>query len=659
MTVHHVATTGADTAAGSESAPFRTINHAAQLALPGDTVLVHGGIYREWVKPRHRGLDATRRITYASAPGEHVKITGAEQVTGWTQVSGPVWSVTLANALFGDYNPFELAVEGDWVIRKSLDEPRKHLGDVYLNGQSFYEALTKDELTAPARTEAVDGWTGRMMPLPDVEQTTHRWYAEVGVDTTTLWAAFGDADPNAELVEVNVRRSVFYPAVTGIDYITVRGFELAQAATPWAPPTADQPGLIGPNWAKGWIIEDNVIHDAKCSAVSIGKEITTGHNYFTRRHDKPGYQYQLESVFAARHIGWSRERIGSHVIRNNHIYDCGQNGIVGHLGCVFSQIYDNHIHRIATKREFLGAEIGGIKLHAAIDTEIRHNHIHDCTLGIWLDWQTQGTRVTRNVLHDNTRDLYVEVSHGPYVVDHNIFGSKASLESICEGGAYVANLFAGTVLVDSVMERATPYHLPHSTDVAGYGVIYSGDDRYVGNIFLGAGGDPREVSAAYPRPLRNISGITYGTAAYDKHPASYEEYIALVEANMPADLPAFLPVKNPVMIHENLYLGGAQPYVRETGAVVKVTVPDLVITYDGTSVELELTLPEDFTAQQVPVPTTATLGRVRFPDLLFEAPDGSDLQLGTDLVGVAARGTVVPGPVQSLTGGRNKIAVWG
>ena len=35
---------------------------------------------------------------------------------------------------------------------------------------------------------------------------------------------------------------------------------------PWTPPTADQPGLIGPNWAKGWIIEDNVIHDAKCSA---------------------------------------------------------------------------------------------------------------------------------------------------------------------------------------------------------------------------------------------------------------------------------------------------------------------------------------------------------------------------------------------------------
>ena len=80
-------------------------------------------------------------------------------------------------------------------------------------------------------------------------------------------------------------------------------------------------------------------------------------------------------------------------MRRNRIHDCGQTGIVGHLGCVFSVIEDNHIHHIATKREFYGYEIGGIKLHAAIDTVIRHNLIEDCTLGTWLDWQAQGTRV--------------------------------------------------------------------------------------------------------------------------------------------------------------------------------------------------------------------------------------------------------------------------
>ena len=326
-------------------------------------------------------------------------------------------------------------------------------------------------------------------------------------DQTTIWANFQGADPNTELVEINVRRSVFFPTEHHIDYITVRGFEFAQAACPWTPPTADQPGLIGPNWAKGWIIEDNVIHDAKCSAISIGKEASTGHNYATVRGDKPGYQYQFESVFSARQFGWDKEHIGSHVIRRNTIFDCGQNGIVGHLGCVFSTIEDNHIYNIAIKREFYGYEIAGIKLHAALDVVIRHNRIHDCTLGTWLDWQTQGTRVSRNLYYDNKRDLFVEVSHGPYLVDHNILGSKASLESFSQGGAFVNNLVCGTVFLQPVLERPTPYHAPHSTQVAGYAAIHGGDDRYVGNIFLGG-----DASLAYGPTSR--AGITagYGTA---------------------------------------------------------------------------------------------------------------------------------------------------
>lgn len=86
---------------------------------------------------------------------------------------------------------------------------------------------------------------------------------------------------------------------------------MAQAATSWAPPTADQPGLIGPNWSKGSIIENNIVHDAKCSAISIGKEASTGNIYRTLRKDKPGYQYQLESVFTAERKEWNKETIGS------------------------------------------------------------------------------------------------------------------------------------------------------------------------------------------------------------------------------------------------------------------------------------------------------------------------------------------------------------
>ena len=43
-----------------------------------------------------------------------------------------------------------------------------------------------------------------------------------------------------------------------------------------------------PNWSKGWIIEHNIFHDAKCSAVCLGKEKTTGDNNFYKWRRKPG-----------------------------------------------------------------------------------------------------------------------------------------------------------------------------------------------------------------------------------------------------------------------------------------------------------------------------------------------------------------------------------
>jgi hypothetical protein len=652
--VFHVATSGSDTADGSAQQPFRTINRAAEQARAGDTVVVHAGAYREWVKPRHGGLSDARRITYQAAADEHVVIKGSERITDWAPDGGTVWKATVPNALFGDFNPYAEEVAGDWIVYRK-GAPRKHLGDVYLNGLSFYEVASRAELDdPPLRTEMLDDWTGTTVAVGNPEQTRLVWHAEVGGDTTTIWANFQGADPNTELTEINVRRSVFYPDAHHIDYITVRGFEFAQAATPWAPPTADQPGLIGPNWAKGWVIEDNVIHDAKCSAISIGKDASTGHNYATDRGDKPGYQYQLESVFTARQLGWDEEHIGSHVIRRNTIFDCGQNGIVGHLGCVFSTIEDNHIYNIAIKREFYGYEIAGIKLHAAIDVTIRHNNIHDCSLGTWLDWQTQGTRISRNLFHGNSRDLFVEVSHGPYLVEHNIFGSPAALELFSQGGAFVNNLICGTVWLEPVMDRATPYHRPHSTQVAGYAVIIGGDDRWVGNLFVG--GDP---ALAYgPQAERGGSAVA-GTSGYDEHPASFEEYLERIEAQPPGDHQRFIGVKQPVYARGNVYASGATSFAGERAPVVLPTATASIVN-QGDAAYLVTELAEEFDRARLDPITGRDLERVRFADADFEERDGTPAVMDVDLIGESKRhGRKFPaGPIAGLTSGGNRTRIW-
>jgi len=638
MMVYHVAKNGSDQNPGTKDRPFLTINRAASVAMAGDTVIVHEGEYREWVKPKYSGLSDKRRITYQAAEGEKVVIKGSERIQNWQHVEGTVWKVVLPNSFFGDYNPYALEIFGDWLITV---EEKRHLGDVYLNGMSFYEVSRYEDLFNPVvRTEVFDHGTQKTVPVHNPEQTKYVWYAEVDAENTTIWANFHGADPNAELVEINVRRSCFYPVQTGIDYITVRGFEMAHAATPWSPPTADQPGLIGPNWSKGWIIEHNIIHDSKCCGISLGKEISTGHNYRSIRKDKSGYQYQLEAVFTALRKGWSRENIGSHIVRYNTIYNCGQNAIVGHLGCIFSEIHHNHIYNIALKREFFGFEIAGIKFHAAIDTHIHHNRIHDCTLGIWCDWQTQGTRISKNILYNNNRDLYIEVSHGPYVVDNNILASDFTLMNWSQGGAYINNIICGLMTLHKVLNRSTQYHLPHSTEVKGFSFVYGGDDRFFNNIFIG-----RE-------------GISNGTAIYQGHTTSLEEYIEKVNEQN-GDLERFASVEQPVYINNNAYFNGAEPFEKEKDKLVEKDFnPNLEIIDNGDEVYLSCELPESFETIKGQVHSTDTLPRVRIADAEYENTDGSKVIFDTDLLDARRDDGSPIGPVVQLKKGKNYIRIW-
>lgn len=640
--VYHVSKTGSDSNSGTAEAPFFTIQKAAELAAAGDRVVVHEGVYREWVRPRGGGLHDGCRVVYEAAPGEHVCIKGSERVTGWVPVAGTVWKVTLADSFFPGFNPYKETLGGDWFV--DPQDHSVHPGEVYLNGKSFYEAASLEEVLHPQIRFAspYETWGKREEKIREPEQTLYQWYCEAGEGTATIYANFQGADPNQELVEINVRKYCFFPERIGLDYITVRGFEMAQAATNWAPPTAMQEGLLGANWSKGWIIEDNIIHDAKCSGISIGKEGSTGDNDFTRLYRKPGYQHQLEAVFKAWQIGWCREKIGSHIIRNNIIYDCGQNGIVGHLGCVFSEIYGNEIYNIAVKHEFYGHEIAGIKLHAAIDVQIHHNYIHDCSLGTWLDWQAQGTRVSSNVYAQNNRDLMIEVTHGPCLVDNNIFTSPWAFVNAAQGSAFVHNLICGFTDSYPVTNRATPYHLPHSTQVLGTALTYGGDDRWMQNIFIGG----------------SEEGRTYGTARYNGSPVSLTEYLQRVRSLGNGDVEQFEKVRQPAFIRGNVYLNGAEHFDREDVFAQSGADPAVRLTEAGGAVWLEMDLPEKVLDVETETVSSETLGAVRIVGQRFECSDGSALYLNRDMTGNVRTDSPVPGPIEAIHAGVNRVKVW-
>jgi len=338
---------------GSKERPFKSISEAAAIAKAGDEVLVFPGIYREYVNPVNAGTE-DKIITYKSIEPLGAVITGSERITNWTNYQGNVWTVSIPNAVFKNYNPYTTVIKGDWYT----SELPVHTGEIYLNGKSMYEAFTIEDVAKPSKYLA--SW--------DPEWTIYKWMTKQDGNETVLFANFQGADPNKENVEINVRRNCFYPSNEGISFITLSGFVVKQAATTWAPPTAYQEGMVGPHWSKGWIIENCEISDSKCSGISLGKYLQPNNeNKWTTGFVKDGTQTERDAICQAQREGWTKENIGSHIIRKCNIHDCGQTGIVGHLGGVFSIIEDNHIHHINNKQDLAGAEIGGIKMHAAID----------------------------------------------------------------------------------------------------------------------------------------------------------------------------------------------------------------------------------------------------------------------------------------------------
>lgn len=640
--IYYVSTKGNDSGDGSLSAPFRTINRAASVAVAGDTVKVFGGTYREWVNPKNGGTGEHNRIVYEAMEGEKPLIKGSEIVNDWEKVEGTVWKKVLPNQLFGDWNPFALKVEGDWLETPTTDY-HVHLGDVYINGISLFEAKSMEDLydNTPRITCCQNSWRVEEELILHPEKTVYKWYAVVEETTTTVFCNFQECDPNNELIEINVRPCCFYPKETGVNYITLRGFEIAQAACPWAPPTAHQIGMVGPHWSKGWIIENNHLHDAKCSAISLGKEEATGHNLSSRFGRKSGHRHQLEAVFLALQNGWSRELVGSHIVRNNVIHDCGQNGIVGHMGCIFSRVEHNHIYNIGVKHEFWGHEMAGIKFHAAIDAMICENNIHNCTLGIWMDWQTQGSRLTANLLYDNNRDIMIEVSHGPYLVDHNVFMSQYAFDNWSQGGALVHNLFCGKIRNRQIFERTTPYHFPHSTAVAGYSEIYGGDDRYYNNIFAGLWEDGGE----------NLEQFTKNCDRY----TSPQEFASCITPGPSYRL--FQKVPQPVWVEDNAYGGFAVPSVHEKHPITARSISAAVTEENGVWM-LTLEVPQELCDARCKAVTTERLGEPRLVPQAYEQPDGSDIDLSNDLRGESHTTQILPGPFAALKPGKQTVIVW-
>ena len=473
----HVAKTGNDGAAGSASAPYLTVGKAAAVAQAGDTITIHGGVYREYVAPPQVAT-RSRRIVFRAATGENATISGAERITTWVSQGGGVWKVDLPASFFGSNNPFTLNVSGDY-----QDYGKdKHRGDVFLNDEVYYEKMT----------------------LANVQSTTRSWYTTTANNVATIYANFGSADPNTENSEIAVRECVIFPSGNNAaHYLTFSGLRLEKAATNWVPPSSSQKGVIGSNGGHHWIIENCIVRFGKTVGIALGG---------------PSLR--------------DTAQIGHHLIRNNVIQYCGEAGICGCWGTGFSIIENNFVEYTNFKNEIGGAETSALKFHFSVDLIIRGNIIRGCRLapgagnahGIWLDCANTNTLIFGNCISETDKPpLYFEKVYGPTLVANNVlcYAGGSTMDQ-ADASYFVHNLFYNfQSRPNDGYQSTNGAFLPHSyTNAPNVPLVSGSNFRYYNNLVIRGGIVPNKT---YPNFISDYNAFYNGAGRYqssDQHSVS-------------------------------------------------------------------------------------------------------------------------------------------
>jgi len=431
-TNYFVAKSGNDQNSGSWFSPFLTINKAAQIAKGGDSIFIRAGVYREYINPLNGGNSENSKIVYQSYASEKVVIKGSEQITNWQQLNNGIWSCTIPNSFFGNFNPYLIKLKGAF-----LYGGWQHLGNVFIDDEQLIEVTTNQEVVSKINT----------------------WYTNVNTSSTTIIANFSTKNPNNSLTEIVVRKTILAPNKENLSYIEMFNLNFSQAATRWqSPQDGEQDGLVATNGGHHWKIENCYFSHAKCSAISLGIP-ASGNRVRTKDYLTTGH----------------------HVIKNNYIEKCGEAGVCGAGSYAsFSIISNNIVDSINYTNEFGGYENSGLKFHNSVDLQILQNQVRNIGpnknaikgngWGIWIDYCNQGTRISGNFITNCYNEaLMIECNLGPILIDNNICIGNVFLFG-SQGVFAVHNLFIDTqVIALNDPTRLLWYYMPHTIEVRGVG----------------------------------------------------------------------------------------------------------------------------------------------------------------------------------------------
>lgn len=159
---------------GTAKFPFKTIQKAANAAQAGDTVAIHGGTYRETVRPTHSGRAGTP-IIFRPFKNEAVTVNGAVQVAGpWTSDSGGLYHTVWPGNYISANNQSD-AVFADGAMLTLARWPEETAHDL----SHPHEAVVADNVSTKdtGKTEPGPGYKifETVIHDPDFDEPDGRW----------------------------------------------------------------------------------------------------------------------------------------------------------------------------------------------------------------------------------------------------------------------------------------------------------------------------------------------------------------------------------------------------------------------------------------------------------------------------------------------------
>ena len=345
----YVAPQGLDSNTGSKSAPFKTIQKAVKLALPGDEVHVLPGIYREYVEVEQSG-----------APGKYLRIIADGQVI-----------------LDGSAPGFEVDAVDNWTMQQNSGiyqtpaawEPCY----VYADGQQLFRYNNLDELRA-MRVGAPGGW--------------------VHQNQTLYVALTSRQDPDDMPMQISQLEAAFY--LKKVAWVTLEGFEIRYYGN-----SVYGKGIYLRN-VSNCVIRNNEIHQVYTGIWLKGAESNSNIIESNYLWDTAIYTWPWDDVKGSYHEGAaiSLEAGNGNIIRNNEIE--------GFFNGITIAYWDD----LTDRRMNRGVVISDNKLHHILDDCIEPegtcsnllilgNEMFECTVGVSLAPITLGpVFVIRNTVSD-------------------------------------------------------------------------------------------------------------------------------------------------------------------------------------------------------------------------------------------------------------------